>query len=208
MFGFFDNDFFTIFSKWLQLFNACCQKITNENQQNRVITVKYGLLDGRTHGEGMTTYYDVPADLLIASLSEKLKSYQKVSAPEWASQVKTGTHRERPPVQEDWWHTRAASVLRKVAIKGPIGTNRISQEFGGSKDRGVKKNKAVAGSRNVARKILQQLSDSGLLVESLNTAGNVNKGKIVSSKGQALLAEVAHSVRSEAEERYPGLEKY
>ena len=156
----------------------------------------------------MTTYYDVPADLLIASLSEKLKSFDMISAPEWASQVKTGTHRERPPVQEDWWHTRAASVLRKVAIKGPIGTNRISQEFGGSKDRGVKKNKAVAGSRNVARKILQQLSDSGLLVESLNTAGNVNKGKVVSSKGQALLAEVAHSVRSEAEERYPGLEKY
>ena len=156
----------------------------------------------------MTTYYDVPADLLIASLSEKLKSYDKVSAPEGASQVKTGTHRERPPVQEDWWHTRAASILRKVAIKGPIGTNRISQEFGGSKDRGVKKNKAVAGSRNVARKILQQLSDSGLLVESLNTAGNVNRGKIVSSEGQALLDEVAHSVRSEAEERYPGLEKY
>ena len=156
----------------------------------------------------MTTYYDVPADLLIASLAEKLKSYHKVFAPEWASQVKTGTHRERPPVQEDWWHTRAASVLRKVAIKGPIGTNRISQEFGGSKDRGVKKNKAVAGSRNVARKILQQLSDSGLLVESLNTAGNVNRGKIVSSEGQALLAEVAHSVRSEAEKRYPGLEKY
>ena len=156
----------------------------------------------------MTTYYDVPADLLIASLSEKLKSYDKVSPPEWASQVKTGTHRERPPVQEDWWHTRAASVLRKVAIKGPIGTNRISQEFGGSKDRGVKKNKAVAGSRNVARKILQQLSDSGLLVESLNTAGNVNRGKIVSSEGQALLYEVAHSVRSKAEERYPGLEKY
>ena len=156
----------------------------------------------------MTTYYDVPADLLIASLSEKLKSFDMISAPEWASQVKTGTHRERPPVQEDWWHTRAASVLRKVAIKGPIGTNRISQEFGGSKDRGVKKNKAVAGSRNVARKILQQLSDSGLLVESLNTAGNVNKGKIVSSKGQALLDNVAHSVRLEAEERYPGLEKY
>ena len=95
-----------------------------------------------------------------------------------------------------------------MAIKGPIGTNRISQEFGGSKDRGVKKNKAVAGSRNVARKILQQLSDSGLLEESLNTAGNVNRGKIVSSVGQALLDEVAHSVRSKAEERYPGLEKY
>tara|TARA_Y100000287_G_scaffold141048_1_gene115797 strand:+ start:484 stop:657 length:174 start_codon:yes stop_codon:yes gene_type:complete len=47
MFGFFDSDFFTIFCKWPQLFNACCEKTSNENQQNRVITVKYGLLDGR-----------------------------------------------------------------------------------------------------------------------------------------------------------------
>ncbi len=156
----------------------------------------------------MTTYYDVPADLLIPSLAQKLKSFESITAPEWASQVKTGTHRERPPVQEDWWHTRAASILRKVAMKGPIGTNRISQEFGGSKDRGVKKNKAVSGSRNVARKILQQLSESGLVNEEMNAAGSVNKGKVVSSKGQALLDEIAHSVRSQAEEMYPGLEKY
>ena len=85
----------------------------------------------------MTTYYDVPADLLIAGLVDKMGSYEKIIAPDWASQVKTGTHRERPPVQDDWWHTRAASILRKVAIKGPIGTNRISQEVGGAKNRGV-----------------------------------------------------------------------
>ena len=98
----------------------------------------------------MTTYYDVPADLLIAGLADRLRSEESIKPPEWASHVKTGTHRERPPVQENWWHTRSASVLRKVAMKGPIGTNRISQEFGGAKDRGVKKNKAVAGSRNIS----------------------------------------------------------
>ena len=156
----------------------------------------------------MTTYYDVPADLLIAGLVDKMGSYEKIIAPDWASQVKTGTHRERPPVQDDWWHTRAASILRKVAIKGPIGTNRISQERGGAKNRGVKKNKAVSGSRNVSRKILQQLADSGLIENSMNSAGSVNQGKIVSPVGQALLDEVAHSVRSVAEEKYPGLERY
>jgi small subunit ribosomal protein S19e len=156
----------------------------------------------------MTTYYDVPAGLLISSLAEKMQSYDKISAPEWASQIKTGTHRERPPVQDDWWHTRAASILRKVAMKGPIGTNRISQEFGGAKDRGVKKNKAVAGSRNVARKILQQLAESGLIENSMNTSGTVNHGRIISSKGHALLDLIAHSVRGEAEEKYPGLERY
>ena len=111
-------------------------------------------------------------------------------------------------MQVDWWHTRAAAVLRKVAVKGPIGANRISQEYGGVKDRGVKKNKAVAGSRNISRKILQQLSESGLVVESMNTAGTVNHGKIVSPKGQSLLDEVAHSVRSAAEKKYPGLKGY
>ncbi|HCE76544.1 MAG TPA: 30S ribosomal protein S19e, partial [Dehalococcoidia bacterium] len=54
----------------------------------------------------MTTYYDVPADLLISTLSHKLQSFEKINPPEWATQVKTGTHRERPPVQDDWWHTR------------------------------------------------------------------------------------------------------
>lgn len=176
-----------------------------KNRSSRLNTV---CRTGRTDGEAMTTYYDVPADLLIRGLAEKMQSYDKISPPEWASQVKTGTHRERPPVQDDWWHTRAASVLRKVAIKGPIGTNRISQEFGGAKDRGVKKNKAVAGSRNVARKILQQLSDSGLISESMNSTGTVNHGRVVSPKGHALLDEVAHSVRDQAEERYPGLERY
>jgi small subunit ribosomal protein S19e len=156
----------------------------------------------------MTTYYDVPADLLITGLTEKMNSYEKIIAPEWASQVKTGTHRERPPVQDDWWHTRAASILRKVAIKGPIGTNRISQEFGGVKNRGVKKNKAVSGSRNVSRKILQQLADSGLIENSMNSAGTVIHGRVVSSIGQALLDEVAHSVRGAAEQKYPGLERY
>tara|TARA_Y100000588_G_scaffold331802_1_gene369653 strand:+ start:260 stop:766 length:507 start_codon:yes stop_codon:yes gene_type:complete len=163
---------------------------------------------GGTHGEDMTTYYDVPADLLIAGLSKNLQTFDKIQAPEWASHVKTGAHRERPPVQDDWWHTRSASILRKVAIKGPIGANRISQEFGGSKDRGVKKNKAVSGSRNISRKILQQLAESGLIEESMNAAGTVNKGKILSGKGQSLLDEVAHSVRGAAEERYPGLKGY
>ena len=163
---------------------------------------------GGTHGDRMTTYYDVPADLLIAGLAEKMHGESKISPPEWADQVKTGTHRERPPVQVDWWHTRAAAILRKVAVKGPIGANRISQEYGGVKDRGVKKNKAVAGSRNISRKILQQLSESGLVVESMNTAGTVNHGKIVSPKGQSLLDEVAHSVRSAAEKKYPGLKGY
>jgi small subunit ribosomal protein S19e len=99
-------------------------------------------------------------------------------------------------------------MLRKVANKGPIGTNRITQEYGGSKDRGVKRNKAVSGSRNISRKILQQLVESGLVDNSLNAAGTVNFGKVLTPAGHSLLDDVAHSLRNHAEERYPELKRY
>tara|TARA_B100000073_G_C23698125_1_gene559188 strand:- start:56 stop:526 length:471 start_codon:yes stop_codon:yes gene_type:complete len=156
----------------------------------------------------MTTYYDVPADQLISSLSSKLKETGAVTPPEWTYYVKTGTHKERPPVQDDWWFIRSAAIFRKVAIKGPIGTNRMSQEFGGSKNRGVKRNKAVSGSRNITRKILQQLSDSNLIMNSMNSTGTVNRGKILSPSGQSLIDSVANDVRPLAEERFPELSRY
>ena len=156
----------------------------------------------------MTTYYDVPADELIVDLSERLHAFDTITPPEWAAHVKTGSHRERPPTQGDWWHTRAASMLRKVAKKGPIGTNRIAQEYGGSKNRGVRRNKAVSGSRNISRKILQQLVESGLVDNSFNAAGTVNFGKVLTPDGHSLLDDVAHSVRNRAQDRYPELKRY
>ena len=91
---------------------------------------------------------------------------------------------------------------------GPIGVNHMSQLFGGPKDRGVKQNRAVAGSRNVARTIMQQLTSAGLITSKHNPAGTVNLGKVLTSEGQSLLDEVAHTVRPQAEERYPGLSNY
>ena len=74
----------------------------------------------------MTTVHDIPADLMISSLSAKLEVDGIVNQPEWSTFVKTGIHRERIPVQENWWAIRSAAVLRKVAIKGPIGVNRLA----------------------------------------------------------------------------------
>ena len=156
----------------------------------------------------MTTYNDIPADILIDGLVEKLSSLDSIVEPDWAAFVKTGTHRERPPTQDNWWTIRSAAILRKVAFKGPIGTNHMAQEFGGPRDRGVKPNRAAAGSRNIARTILQQLSESGLIISSFNNAGTVNRGKILTPEGHKLMNDVAHSVRDLAEEKYPGLSNY
>jgi len=136
----------------------------------------------------MVTVYDVPAEQLIAKVAAKLRELETIKPPEWAEYVKTGRHTEKAPVQRDWWYTRSASILRKVAIKGPIGTSRLAEEYGGFADRGSRPNKAVKGSRNIARKSIMQLEASGLV------AKNKNKGRIVTSKGQKLLDAAAKEV--------------
>jgi small subunit ribosomal protein S19e len=136
----------------------------------------------------MVTVYDVPPEKLIARVSLKLKEIETIKAPEWAEFAKTGRHTEKAPAQKDWWHTRAASILRKVYIKGPIGTSRLAEEYGGFADRGSRPNRAVKGSRNVARKCIMQLEASGLV------AKNKNKGRIVTAKGQKLLDAAAKEI--------------
>jgi small subunit ribosomal protein S19e len=136
----------------------------------------------------MVTVYDVPAEQLIAKVAAKLREIETIKPPDWAEFVRTGRHTERAPVQKDWWYTRSASILRKVAIKGPIGTSRLAEEYGGFADRGSRPNKAVKGSRNIARKSIMQLEASGLV------AKNKNKGRIVTSKGQKLLDAAAKEV--------------
>jgi small subunit ribosomal protein S19e len=99
--------------------------------------------------------------------------------------------RDRAPAQADWWYTRTAAVLRKVYMKGPIGTEHLAAEYGGFADRGSKPNKAVKGSRSIARKTLMQLEQSGLV------AKQGNRGRIVTSKGRAMLDNLAKEVLEE-----------
>ena len=89
----------------------------------------------------MTTVYDVPADLLIKRVAEKLKSM--VKPPEWAKYVKTGVHKQRAPEQEDWWYIRLASILRRVYIDGPVGIERLRTYYGGRKRRGVQRGRSL-----------------------------------------------------------------
>ena len=72
----------------------------------------------------------------------------------------------------------------------------------------MKKNRAVAGSRNISRKVLQQLSQAGLIEDKMNNTNTIIVGKVISPTGRALLDDVAHSVRADAEEKFPELSKY
>ncbi|NCA73990.1 MAG: 30S ribosomal protein S19e [Gammaproteobacteria bacterium] len=139
----------------------------------------------------MVTVYDVPAEKLILKAAEKLKGNDKISPPEWAEYVKTGRHTEKAPMQEDWWYTRSASILRKLYVKGPMGSSRLAAEYGGFSDKGSMPNGAVKGSRNIARKCMMQLEAAGLLVSK------DKQGRAISPAGQSLLDNAAKEVYDE-----------
>jgi len=86
----------------------------------------------------MATVYDVPADVLIEKAAKRLEEEKIVEMPEWAKFVKTGAHKEHPPLQDNWWYIRAASILRRIYIDGPVGVARLRTYYGGRKNRGVK----------------------------------------------------------------------
>lgn len=151
----------------------------------------------------MTTIYDVPAEKLIDAAARRLQEMPEIKPPEWAFYVKSGVHREKPPVRKDWWHVRSAALLRKVYMKGPIGTERLAADFGGNRDGGSAPKHPRKGSRNVVRKSLQQLKAAGLVADEPK-----NRGKVITPKGQSFLDNTARDVMKELAAQRPELGKY
>ena len=139
----------------------------------------------------MVTVYDVPAEKLILKTAEKLKQNSAIVPPEWAEFVKTGVHTEKAPSQDDWWFTRSASILRKLYVKGPMGSSKLAAEYGGYRDNGTMPNKEVKGSRNIARKCMIQLEKAGYLVSK------DKQGRAISPSGMSLLDNAAKEVYDE-----------
>ncbi|MEM4782610.1 MAG: 30S ribosomal protein S19e [Halalkalicoccus sp.] len=152
----------------------------------------------------MTTFYDVPAEALIEELSDRLAD--RIEPPEWAAYAKSGAGRELPPEQEDFWTVRAASLLRKVAVDGPVGVERLATHYGdakrGSNRYTVAPPKQTDGSDNVIRTILQQLEDEGLVSQQGDA------GRVLTPEGRSLLDETAGEVLSSITDERPELERY
>jgi small subunit ribosomal protein S19e len=149
----------------------------------------------------MTTVYDLPADILIRKTAEELRAMESVDAPDWAALAKTGVHKQAPPYDEDWWYTRAAAVLRRIYVDGPIGVERLRSFYGGKQNRGSNPDKFRKGSGSVIRKVVQQLEGEGLVE-------NGEKGRRITAKGKSFLDGVAHDLKADVVEQTPALAKY
>ncbi|MCE8422851.1 MAG: 30S ribosomal protein S19e [Candidatus Methanoperedens sp.] len=149
----------------------------------------------------MTTIYDVPADLLINNVAQKLKTEEKAKPPEWANFAKTGAHKELAPDNADWWYVRCASILRRVYIDGPVGISRLRSFYGGRHRNGVTGIHFSKGSGSIAREALQQLEKAGFIKTQ-------KIGRTLSPQGQSFLNNAANEVKTELIKTNPALAKY
>jgi small subunit ribosomal protein S19e len=97
-----------------------------------------------------------------SALAEALKKDKLVVQPDWVLLVKTGTSRQRPTAETDFWYKRAASILRQIYIRKIVGTQRLRTRYGGRKDRGMQPPAFFKSGGKIIRSILQQLDASGL----------------------------------------------
>jgi small subunit ribosomal protein S19e len=152
----------------------------------------------------MTTLYDVPAEALIEAVAAELGDVSAVDPPGWAEFVKTSHGRELPPEQDDFWQRRAASVLRKVAVDGPIGVGSLRTAYGGavqgSNRYTVRPRGSTDGSGKLIRTILQQIEEAGYVERA------EGEGRVVTSEGHSLLDSIAEDVMDDLDD--PALERY
>jgi len=149
----------------------------------------------------MAKVYDVPADALVSELAGILKG-EDIAVPGWAPFVKTGVHADKPPHESDWWHTRCASLMRKIYLHGPIGINELRKEYGGGKPRGY----GAARHRDAGGAIIRNA------VHELEKLGYVEKvernGRILSRQGMQKLDRLATEILGRLAAENPKLKVY
>ena len=150
----------------------------------------------------MASIYNTNPNELIEKVAEQLKSFEEIRAPSWASFVKTGHSKERPPVEKDWWYIRFAAVLRSIYKLGPVGVSKLRTKYGSKKNRGVRPSHFYRGSGNILRKILQQGEKAGLLKQ---VEKGVHKGRILTPKGKSLLDKTAASILKDKPKTFTAL---
>ena len=140
----------------------------------------------------MATIYDVDGIKLVEKAVEELKKLEQLNMPKWANFVKTSSAKERHPMRNDWWYVRAASVLRKIYLRGPIGVGKLRKEYSGKSRRGHKRNRVYLGGGKIIRVILHQLEKAEFIKQAEKKG---HKGRIVTSKGMKFLNNLCKNVK-------------
>ncbi len=125
-------------------------------------------------------------------LAEALRKIPEFEKPEWVSFVKSGPAKERPIDTVDFWHQRAASILRQLYRKKTIGVNRLRTKYGSRKNRGMRPERFVRAGGKIIRVILQQADKAGFteIVKKIKGVRERKPGRQLTEKGKKFLESI------------------
>jgi len=137
----------------------------------------------------MNTVYELNAQEYNLKLAEAIKQVPEFKEPEWAQFVKSGAAKERPIEDPNFWHKRAASILRQIYKRNIVGVNRLKTRYGSLKDRGMKPEEFRKASGKIIRTILQQSDAAGFteIAKTIKGVKSKRPGRKLTQKGKDFL---------------------
>ncbi|MDP3986848.1 MAG: 40S ribosomal protein S19 [Nanoarchaeota archaeon] len=136
--------------------------------------------------------YELDAGEYNLKLAEALKEVPEFKKPEWISFVKSGPSKVRPIDDIDFWHKRAASILRQIYRNNVVGVNRLKTRYGSKKKRGSKPERFRKAGGKIIRTILQQSDTAGFteITKGIKGVKGKRPGRQLTEKGKSFLEDV------------------
>jgi small subunit ribosomal protein S19e len=132
---------------------------------------------------------EVSANKLIESTAQQLKSVPEIKPPDWVAMVKSGSHNERIPTDDDFWFKRCASILRTLLTtdRKSLGVRRLQHKYGGRTSHTVARSHHRKAGGKIIRVAMQQLEKAGLVKKE-------KVGRVISNAGKKFLEKAAKAV--------------
>ncbi|KAL6076311.1 Protein component of the small (40S) ribosomal subunit [Balamuthia mandrillaris] len=134
------------------------------------------------------TVKDVPPNEFVVAYAQHLKRTGKLQVPKWVDLVKTASYKELSPYDPDWYYIRAASMARKIYLRGGMGVGTFRKVYGGRKNNGTCPSHFAISSGSIARHILHELEK--IRVVEKDPKG----GRRITQQGQRDLDRIAFSI--------------
>ncbi len=137
----------------------------------------------------MNPVYEIPANEYNIKLAEALKKVPEFKEPEWIAFVKSGSAKERPIEDPDFWYKRSASILRQIYKKKLVGVNRLRTKYGSKKNRGFKPERFQRAGGKIIRTILQQADKAGFteIAQDIKGVRKKRPGRQLTQKGKEFM---------------------
>ena len=122
-------------------------------------------------------------------LAEALKKFPEFVKPEWVEFVKSGPAKQRPIEDDNFWHKRAASILRQIYKNKIVGVSRLRTKYGSKKVRGSAPEEFRKAGGKIIRVILQQSDKAGFTeaVKAIKGLKGRKAGRQMTDKGKKFL---------------------